>query len=282
MKSSSLLFSVLLSTAITSCSTVAVTGRKQLMLVSDEQVMSLSNQSFNQYMSTAKASNNATNTAMVTRVGQRIANAVETYLKANGRSSECQSFAWEFHLVQDTTANAFCMPGGKIVVNEGILPYTQNEASLAIVLGHEVAHAVAKHSAERMSQQMIANYGGQALGMILGSKTEATQQLAQQVYGLGANYGVMLPYSRKNESEADEMGLIFAAMAGYDPSVALTFWQRMSQISSSIPEFFSDHPSDESRIAKIRKELPMALKYYKPVTQTSTKRTKSRRTTVTR
>lgn len=249
------------------CSSVALTGRKQLLLVSDAEVMSLSNSSFQDYMKTAKPSTNAANTAMVVRVGKRIANAVETYLRNNGMANEIQNFAWEFHLVQDPEPNAFCMPGGKIVVNEGILPYTQTEEGLAIVLGHEVGHAVAKHSAERLSQQMVASYGGQILGGLLANKSSATQSLAQQVYGLGAQYGVMLPYSRRNESEADHLGLVFAAMAGYNPQAAIPFWQRMaSSGSKKVPEFMSTHPSDASRINNIRKLLPEAMKYYRPGT----------------
>lgn len=274
MKKISILFNVMLIVAaLSSCSTVAVTGRKQLLLVSDSEVMSLSNQSFKQYMTTAKPSTDAMQTAMVARVGRRIANAVENYLRANGMSSELQSYAWEFHLIQSKEANAFCMPGGKIVVYEGLLPYTQTEDALAIVLGHEVAHAVAKHSAERMSHQLLANYGAQALGVLMTNKPSTTQTLAQQVYGLGANYGVMLPYSRKNESEADHMGLIFAAMAGYNPEVAVSFWTRMASIGSSTPEFFSDHPSDVTRIAQIKKEIPEALKYYKTNSNTAPKKT---------
>lgn len=247
------------------CSSVALTGRKQLLLVSDSEVMSLSNSSFQDYMKTAKPSTNAANTAMVVRVGKRIANAVETYLRNNGMANEIKNFAWEFHLVQDPEPNAFCMPGGKIVVNEGILPYTQTEEGLAIVLGHEVGHAVAKHSAERLSQQMVASYGGQLLSGVLSNKSAATQNLAQQIYGLGAQYGVMLPYSRRNESEADHLGLVFAAMAGYNPQAAIPFWQRMaSGGSKKVPEFMSTHPSDASRINNIRKLLPEAMKYYTP------------------
>lgn len=263
MKTMKLFSGVLLLVVLTACGTVAVTGRKQLRLVSDEEVMSLSNQSFTDYMKTAKASANKTNTAMVVRVGKNIATAVETYLKNNGRASEVEQFAWEFHLVQDETPNAFCMPGGKIVVNEGILPYTKNEEGLAIVLGHEVAHAVAKHSAERISQQMALNYGGTALGILLGNKSEGVQNIASQVYGLGAQYGVMLPYSRLNENEADHMGLVFAAMAGYNPQAAIAFWQRMSQQGSSVPEFMSTHPADATRIKNLQELMPEALKYYK-------------------
>lgn len=263
MKKSVVAVSMLL--LLTGCGSVALTGRKQLLLVSDSEVMSLSNSSFQDYMKTAKPSTNAANTAMVVRVGKRIAGAVETYLRNNGMAGEVQNFAWEFHLVQDQEPNAFCMPGGKIVVNEGILPYTQTEEGLAIVLGHEVGHAVAKHSAERLSQQMVASYGGQILSGVLANKSATTQMLAQQVYGLGAQYGVMLPYSRKNESEADHLGLVFAAMAGYNPQAAVSFWQRMaSSGSQKVPEFMSTHPSDASRISNIQKLMPEALKYYTP------------------
>lgn len=266
---------------LTGCATVALTGRKQLMLVSDSQVLSLSNSSYKSYMDSAKVSTNKANTAMVVRVGKRIASAVETYMKANGLTADLANYAWEFNLVQDSEANAFCMPGGKIVVYEGILKYANDDASLAVVLGHEVAHAVAKHSAERMSQQLVAQYGSQALSLLLSGKAELTQELAQQVYGLGANYGVMMPFSRKDESEADEMGLVFAAMAGYDPNVAVTFWEKMAQNSTAIPEFLSDHPSDARRISALQKEIPEAMKYYKPVT-TTTKATTAKKTTTSK
>lgn len=259
----SIISALLVVVLFASCSTVALTGRKQLLLVSDAEVLGLSNQSFNEYMKTAKPSTNKKNTEMVVRVGKNIAGAVESYLRSVGRSADIENFAWEFHLVQDATPNAFCMPGGKIVVNEGILPYTQTEAGLAIVLGHEVAHAVAKHSSERLSQQMLVNAGGEALNIALHNKSGLTQQLAQQVYGLGANVGVMLPYSRSNESEADHLGLVFAAMAGYDPNVAVGFWQRMAQNGQKMPQFLSTHPSDQKRIQDIQKLIPEAMKYYK-------------------
>ncbi len=250
---------------ITSCGTVPVTGRRQLLLVSDQEVLSLSNQSFQDYMKDAKPSTNRQNTEMVIKVGRRIANATETYLRSVGRSEDIKDFNWEFHLVQDPTANAFCMPGGKIVVNEGILPYTKDEAGLAIVLGHEVAHAVAKHSNERISQQLLLNAGGTALGVLLNNQTQATQEIAQTVYGLGTNVGVTLPHSRSNESEADHLGLIFAAMAGYDPNAAIGFWQRMAQANSgqATPAFLSTHPSDTKRINDLQKLIPEAMQYYK-------------------
>ncbi len=261
MKKIAIVFGILL--LVVGCSKVALTGRKQLLLVSDSEVLSLSSQSYSQYMSSAKKSTNAAQTQMVNKVGRKIADAVETYMLNNGMESELASYAWEFNLVQDATPNAFCMPGGKIVVYEGILPYTQNEEGLAIVLGHEVAHAVARHSAEQMSRQLLANYGGQALNMATAGKSSTTQALAQQVFGLGAQYGVMLPYSRNNETEADDIGLIFAAMAGYNPQAALGFWQRMAASGGAgVPEFMSTHPSDDTRIKNLQKKIPEAMKYY--------------------
>ena len=246
--------------------TVPITGRKQTLLVSDEQVLSLSNQEYTKYMASAKKSTNSTNTAMVKRVGQRLANAVTTYLNNNGLSSEVSQFSWEFNLVQDQSINAFCMPGGKIVVYEGLLPVTQNEASLAIVLGHEIAHAVAKHSAEQMSKQIRNQYGTQILGGVLSAAgaSYGTQQIAQIIAQQGLQFR-SLKYSRDNETEADHMGLIFAAMAGYDPQVAITFWQRMAAQSGSSnqSDMFSDHPSDAKRIAALQKSMPEALQYYK-------------------
>lgn len=258
------------------CSTVAVTGRKQLLLVSDEEVLSLSQQSFSEYMRTAKPSTNKAKTQMVQKVGRNIANSVETYLKSVGRTNDVKGFAWEFHLVQDKTANAFCMPGGKIVVNEGILAYATTEDELAIILGHEIAHAVAKHSAERISQQMLVKYGGAVLDGALNMKSPLTRTLAQSVYGLGAQYGVMLPYSRSNETEADHLGLIFASMAGYNPNAAVSFWTKMSAGGQSTPEFFSTHPSDATRIRNLEKLISNldkeGVKVQTPINNTKKKR----------
>lgn len=270
-----LLLIIVAITSLLSCSTVAVTGRKQLLLVSNQEVMSLSNNTFRSYMSKAKLSTNRNNTEMVKRVGTRIARAVEQYLRDNGLEQEIKNYAWEFHLVQDNTPNAFCLPGGKIVVNEGILPITKTEEGLAIVVGHEVGHAVAKHSAERLSNQMLTQYGGAILGTIMQNKSSEAQYIAQQVYGLGAQYGVMLPHSRRNESEADHLGLVFAAMAGYNPQAAIGFWQRMAAAGgSSTPEFMSTHPSDETRISRIQKLMPEAMKHYKGEAKTYSKASK--------
>ena len=262
--------------------TVPLTGRTHRISVSDEQVLSLSNQEYTKYMASAKKSTNATNTAMVQRVGKRLATAVETYLKNNGFANDVKNCQWEFNLVQDNSANAFCMPGGKIVVYEGLLPYTQNETSLAIVLGHEIAHAVAKHSAEQLTKQQNQQTGTSILGTVLNQAVgSGVGNVASAVAGQYFSFR-NLKYSRDNETEADYMGLIFAAMAGYDPQQAIPFWQRMSQgKSSNQSDIFSDHPSDAKRIAALQQEMPEALKYYKPQTTTSSasKTTTAKKTT---
>ena len=271
----------LLSAACGTTNTVPITGRTTRLLVSDAEILSLSTQQYQEYMQGAKLSTNQTNTAMVKRVGQRLATAVETYLTNNGYASEVQNFQWEFNLVASSQANAFCMPGGKIVVYEGMLPVTQDEASLAIVVGHEIAHAVAKHSAEQLSKQMRQQYAAQIGGTVLTQVAQAkgvssnTSGLIDMAAQMGFNF-LNLKYSRDNESEADHLGLIFAAMAGYDPQVAIPFWQRMADSSTSTTmELFSDHPSDEKRIANLQKLMPEALKYYTPVTTTTTTTTKT-------
>ena len=272
-------FALVATTALVlaSCGTtqkVPLTGRTHRISVSDEQVLSLSNQEYTKYMATAKKSSNAANTAMVKRVGQRLATAVETYLKQNGYESDLKNYSWEFNLVQDNSANAFCMPGGKIVVYEGLLPYTQNETCLAIVLGHEIAHAVAKHSAEQLTKQQNQQIGTNILGNVLNQAVgNGVGNVASAVAGQYFSFR-NLKYSRDNETEADYMGLIFAAMAGYDPQQAIPFWKRMSQGSSSNQsDIFSDHPSDAKRIAALQQEMPTALKYYKPQTTTTSSAT---------
>lgn len=253
---------IAMSLLFSSCGSVPVTGRKQLNLVSNQEVLTLSLQQYQQFIKSAPISTDKKNTALVQKVGRNIANAVETYLKNNGYADELSSYAWEFNLVKSSDVNAFCMPGGKIVVYEGILPYTQDETGLAVVLGHEVAHAVAKHANERMSQQMMTEYGTAAIGTALGGTSAGVQQAAAAAIGLGSQYGILLPYSRKQELEADKLGLIFMAMAGYNPSQAAAFWTRMSQQGTSTPEFMSTHPSDNTRIQQIEKDLPEAMKYY--------------------
>jgi len=203
---------------------------------------------------------------MVKTVGSKIQQAVERYMAENKMSQLLDGYQWEFNLIESADVNAWCMPGGKVVVYTGILPVTRDGAGLAVVMGHEIAHAIAKHGNERMSQGLITELGGAALDVALKEKPEKTRQLWMTAYGLGAQFGVILPYSRLHESEADHLGLIFMAMAGYDPNSAAEFWQRMSVMKTgpAPPEFMSTHPSDQTRINRIKAELPEAMKYYKP------------------
>ena len=247
-----------------SCSSVLLTGRKQLLLVSDAEVLAMSATSYKQFIDSVPASKDTLNARMVRRVGVKIAAAVEQYLKNNGLGADTANYNWEYNLVKDTVQNAFCMPGGKIVVYEGILPITKDETGLAVVLGHEIAHAVAKHSNERLSQQMVASFGSELTNMLLNNKSATTKQTINILYGIGAQVGVMLPYSRKHELEADRLGLIFMAMAGYNPTEAIGFWERMAANSQGASlEVLSTHPSDANRIAQIKAILPEAMKFYK-------------------
>ena len=259
-----LLFVLLTALLLSSCGSVPITGRKQLNLVSDAEVLQASLTQYASFMKTAKISTQTVKCEQVTRVGRKIAAATEAYLNAAGLGKEVQNFQWEFNLVKDDQINAFCMPGGKIVVYEGIMNLISSDDELATVLGHEVAHAVAKHSNERMSQQLLAEYGAQALGSILSNQTTKTQQIAQQVYGLGANYAVMLPFSRKHEMEADDMGLVLMAIAGYDLNATLNFWQKMAAASGNKNQndISSTHPSDAKRIANLQQKIPQVKQQY--------------------
>lgn len=264
MKKASVIWLVL-AFLIAACSTVPITGRRQLSLVSAGEMQTLSYQQYGEFMKTAKLSTNKTETEMVKRVGGRVQKAVESYFASKGLTQQLAGYKWEFNLVQDSAVNAWCMPGGKVVVYTGLLPVTKTETGLAVVVGHEIAHAVAEHGAERMSQEMLAQLGGGVLSEVLKEKPQETKNLWMTVYGVGAQYGALLPFSRTHESEADHLGLIFMAMAGYDPGEALTFWQRMaaSNKGGSVPEFMSTHPSDDTRIADIKSLLPEARTYYK-------------------
>ncbi len=247
-----------------SCSTVPITGRKQLDLIPDNEMLSMSFQQYDKFLKENKESTDEKETALVKKVGWNIAHAVEKYFKERNMSDQLSGYNWEFHLIDNKEANAWCMPGGKVVVYTGILPVTKTEAGLAVVLGHEIAHAVAKHGNERMSQALLTQLGGVALSEALKNKPELTQNIFLAAYGVGTQIGILLPYSRVQESEADHLGLIFMAMAGYDPHEALDFWERMSAAmqGKAPPEFLSDHPSDQTRIENIKRELPEALKYY--------------------
>jgi predicted Zn-dependent protease len=247
-----------------SCSTVPVTGRSQLNLIPQSQMLSMSFQQYGDFLKTNKMSTNQEQTAMVKRVGDRTRQAVERYMTQQGFADRLKGYQWEFNLVESKDVNAWCMPGGKVVVYTGIIPVVQNEPGLAVVMGHEIAHAIAEHGNERMSQGLLAQAGGMALDAALNKQPEETKNLWMTVYGVGAQYGALLPYSRMQESEADHLGLIFMAMAGYDPNESLNFWVRMSQAGGQAPpEFMSTHPSNQTRIDDLRKELPEAMKYYK-------------------
>jgi len=249
--------------ALCSCGSVPMTGRQQLLLVSDAEVISASMAQYGEYIKTAPISTDKTKTDMVVRVGKKIAQATENYLKQNGLTSDIANLQWEFNLVKEDDVNAFCMPGGKIVVYEGLLPLVASDDELAVVLGHEVAHAVAKHSNERMSQELLAQYGAAAVDQALSTKSDQVHAIGNTVFGLGAQLGVMLPYSRKHEYEADLMGLVLMGLAGYDPHVAVNFWKKMSAAGTEQPELLSTHPSDANRIAEIEKHLPEVEQYIK-------------------
>ena len=249
---------------LAACATVPITGRKQMNLFPESEMIATSLTQYDAFLKENKLSTDKANTEMVKSCGHRIAKAVEEFMIANGMGDRVANFKWEFNLIENETPNAWCMPGGKVVFYTGILPYTQTETGLAVVMGHEIAHAVARHGNERMSQQMGIQALGTGLAIALNEKPEETQQIWMTAFGVGANVGVMLPFSRSHENEADKMGLIFMAMAGYDPSEAVEFWKRMSKIGGQkSPEFLSTHPADETRVKNLQAFLPEAMKYYK-------------------
>jgi len=265
MKRIKLLLAVLLSSLmfLITCSTVPLTGRSQLNLIPSGEMLSISYQQYDQFLSENILSSNTANTEMVKRVGQNVQHAVETYMAQNNLIDRLEGYKWEFNLVDDEQVNAWCMPGGKVVVYTGILPVTKNETGLAVVLGHEIAHAIAEHGNERMSQGMLQQLGGVALSVALKDEPETTRIIFYTAYGVGTTVGVLLPFSRTQESEADHLGLIFMAMAGYDPHNALDFWQRMKEEGGqSPPEFLSTHPNYDTRIENIKEWMPEAMNYY--------------------
>lgn len=251
---------------ISGCSQVEITGRKRINLMPDSMMNSMSFQNYGEFLSSHKLSTNTQQTQMVKRVGSRIQNAVEKYCSDNGIQNKLKGYEWEFNLVEDPNVNAWCMPGGKVVVYTGLLPVTQTESGLAVVMGHEIAHAFAKHGAERMTQELGVEITGMALSKVLEERSEQTQSIFMAAYGLGSQVGILLPYSREHEEEADHLGLVFMAMAGYDPHEAVTFWERMAAANSgSQPlQILSTHPTNASRIRNIRSLLPEAMTYYKP------------------
>lgn len=257
---------------LASCHKNSVTGRKQLLLINEGQVQAMALTQYREYLgkNPAVKPGATPQQVMVSRVGARIAAAVDRYAAEMGKPEITKGYQWEFNLVDKNELNAWCMPGGKVVVYSGILPVTQDETGLAVVMGHEVAHAIARHGNERMSQGLLQQFGGVALDVALTNKPADTRNLYLTAYGIGTAVGVMLPFSRSHELEADRYGLIFAAMAGYDPNAAAGFWQRMATAGGKgpkPPEFLSTHPSDATRIRSVQEYAKEASKYYKPQNQ---------------
>ena len=249
------------------CTAVSITGRKQLNIVPDSMMNSMSFQSYRQFISENKLSANASQTQMVKTVGNRIKQAVQQYDAKYGLATDLSRYQWEFNLVEGAQVNAWAMPGGKVVVYTGLMPIARDQAGLATVIGHEIAHAIAKHGSERMTQGLLFEMGGMALSKAVETRPAKTQQLFMKSYNIGTTYGVMLPYSRTHEKEADHLGLIFMAMAGYDPHTAMDFWHRMAALKDAAnrpPELLSTHPASGTRIENIENLIPQAMQYYKP------------------
>lgn len=264
MKVFGIFFALHVALLMVSCQTVPITGRQQLSLVPSATILSMSYESYSDFLAKHKVIHNSDDSRMVKRVGTRIQHAVESYFNSHGLGDRLAGYEWEFNLVDDKSINAWCMPGGKVVVYSGIVPIAKGEDGLAVVMGHEIAHAVANHGDERMSQGLIAQMGGIALSAALDQNPGQTRDLFLAAYGVGTQIGVLLPYSRLQETEADHLGLIFMASAGYDPRSAVGFWKRMTATKQggSPPEFLSTHPADATRIRNIEKFMPEALSYY--------------------
>ncbi len=260
-----LIITIFISIVFSSCTRNAVTGRKQLNLISERELISMSLTEYDNFLkNNKKLSDYDSRVKEVRDVGNKIKQAVEKFYQKKGLSKELEMYQWEFNVVDDNIVNAWCMPGGKVVVYTGILPITRDNAGLAVVMGHEIAHALAKHGNERISQAMLAQFGGMTLDMALSQKPQETRKIFLAAYGVGSGL-TLLKYSRNQEIEADKMGLIFMAMAGYNPELAIDFWKRMSTIGGQKPpEFLSTHPSDETRIKLLQEFMPEAKKYYQP------------------
>jgi predicted Zn-dependent protease len=254
--------SIFLVLLVASCSTAPITGRKQVKIIPEEQLIAESAASYAEVIKERPLSQNAAQAEMIRRVGRNISAAVERYFRERGEQELLAGFNWEFNLIDEDVPNAWCMPGGKVVFYSGILPYTKDETGIAVVMGHEIAHAVAGHGAERVSHQVLQQGGGYILSLF--SQESDYHGAIMEVYGLTTQLGGILPYSRVHESEADRMGLIFMAMAGYDPNASIEFWRRMaSGKSGAPPELLSTHPSDRTRIENLKAYMPEALHYYR-------------------
>ncbi|MBX2930485.1 MAG: M48 family metallopeptidase [Chitinophagaceae bacterium] len=272
MKLKFIVSTIITSVLLSSCYTNKITGRSQISLVAESEVQTMAKTEYRQFLSQNKVVSTATNkdAEMVNRVGKRIAAAITKYYSEQGLANELQGYEWEYHLVESNEVNAWCMPGGKIVVYTGILPITQNEAALAVVMGHEIAHALARHGNERMSEGLLQQLGGVALSTALSTKPQQTQNLFMTAYGVSTQVGFMLPHSRKQELEADKFGLRYAALAGYNIREAIPLWQRMGKLSQGQkpPIFLSTHPTEEKRIQELNKIMDETIRdYYRPMVQ---------------
>jgi len=246
------------------CAKVPLTGRNQLAAIPSNEINALSVDSYRQVIEQDGLSKNQGYIDQVNRVGKNITAAVELFMTQNNLQNKIENFKWEYNVIASEQMNAFCMPGGKIAFYEGIMPVCHDDNGVAVVMSHEIAHAIAQHGNERMSQALIVNLGGVALSEALNSQPQMTQDLAMAAFGVGSQVGIMLPYSRLHESEADELGLYFMAMAGYDPQKAPEFWQRMlDQGGERPPEFLSTHPDPENRIDDLNKNMEKAMEYYR-------------------
>jgi predicted Zn-dependent protease len=260
MKKRNIFLSLIAVSAIVACSTNPFTGKSTLALVPNSEILPSAFQQYSQFLSENKVVAGTADAKKVADIGNKIRVAAQKWLTANGQSDYLTDYKWEYNLVESNEVNAWCMPGGKIVVYSGILPITKNDAGLATVMGHEVSHALANHGQQRMSAGLLQQLGGATVAVATGGKSEQTQQLAMTAYGAATEYGGLLPFSRAHESEADKIGLILMAIAGYNPEESIVFWERMSAASggNKPPEFMSTHPSDATRIANLRRLVPEA------------------------
>jgi predicted Zn-dependent protease len=262
IKNRLLALAVLLAVAV-GCSTVPLTGRRQVNLLPESDLIAMGFAGYADFLKENPPSNDRANSEMVKEVGTNIVEAVNRYFEMNGLTGRLDGYEWEFTLVDDSVPNAWAMPGGKVVVYKGLLPYTATREGLAVVIGHEIAHVVARHGNERMSHGLLVQLGGIALSEATKQQPEETRNIFLLAYGAGSQIGAVLPYSRQHEKEADRLGLIFMAMAGYNPEAAVPFWEKMSSKGGARPpEFLSTHPADETRIRLINGLMPEAKKYY--------------------
>ena len=250
-----------------SCAQNAVTGRKQVLLYKEEDIQAMALQEYQKFISSNQVLRPAASKEAdrIARIGKRLSKAIQQFYSGKGQAHLLEGFQWEYNLVKSDEINAWCLPGGKIVVYTGLLPVVENDRALAIVMGHEIAHALAKHGNERLSQSTLQQLGGVALSVAVAGESQAAQEVLLDAYGIGTTLGGILPFSRKHELEADKLGLIYAALAGYDPREAIPLWERMEKAAkgNKPPEFLSTHPSEEDRIERLREMMPKALAYYK-------------------